>query len=126
MSSSAVDAHLDLLESEFKALSACLIDSRPEDLLTASTTLQRLAVELAKMATASGQLRLKSSPQLLRIKALAAGIATVRENLMRQMAFVGRALEIVVPATRDKSTYAGGGAYGQPVQQSGAFSVLSA
>nr|WP_315491202.1 hypothetical protein [uncultured Rhodoferax sp.] len=126
MSSSAVDVHLDLLESEFKALSACLIDSRLDALLAAGATLQRLSVELAEMAKGAGQMRLKSSPQLLRIKALAAGIANVRENLLRQLAFVGRALEIVVPATRDKSTYAGGGVYGQPVQQSGAFSVLSA
>lgn len=126
MLSSALDAHLDRLESEFKALAACLIDSQPEGLVAASATLQRLSVELARMAGAAGQMRLKSSPQLPRIKALAAGIANVRENLLRQMAYVGRALEIVVPATRDKSTYAGGGAFGQPVQQSGAFSVLSA
>lgn len=126
MSHSVVDAHLDRLESEFKTLSACLIDSQPEALVAASATLQRLAVELAKMAAGTSQMRLKSSSDVSRIKALAAGIASVRENLLRQVAYVGRALEIVVPATRDKSTYAGGGVYGQPVQQSGAFSVLSA
>jgi hypothetical protein len=126
MLGTTLDAHLDLLEFEFKALSACLIDSQPDALIAASATLQRLVVEFSKMADGLGQMRLKSSPQLLRIKALAAGIANVRESLLRQMAFVGRALEIVVPATRDKSTYAGGGVYGQPVQQSGAFSVLSA
>jgi hypothetical protein len=122
----ALDAQLDLLESEFKALSACLLHGQPEALLAASASLQRLTVELAKLAAGQGQMRLKSSPQLPRIKALAAGIAHVRESLLRQMAYVGRALEIVVPATRDKSTYAGSGVYGQPVQQSGAFSVLSA
>ena len=126
MLSSALDAHLDRLESELKALAVCLIDSQPEGLVAASATLQRLSVELAKMAGGVGQMRLRSSPQLPRIKTLAAGIANVRESLLRQMAYVGRALEIVVPATRDKSTYAGGGVYGQPVQQSGAFSVLSA
>lgn len=122
----ALDAHLDILEIEFDTLSACLIDSQPEALLAASATLQRLSVELAKMAGGRGQMPLKSSPQLPRMKTLAAGIANVRESLLRQMAYVGRALEIVVPATGDKSTYAGGGVYGQPVQQSGAFSVLSA
>ncbi len=127
MQSSKLDTQLDLLESQFQALAASLLDGRSDAFLSGGAVLQRLAVEMAQMANGLGRAELTSPRRMLRIKVLASGIANLRESLLRQMAYVDRALEIVVPATRDKATYAGGGgAYGQPVRQSGALSVLAA
>lgn len=126
MSFSSLDSKLDLLESQFLALSASLVNGQPDDLLAGSVKLQRSAVELVQLSASLGPMQPKRAQAILRIKALASGLANLRENLLRQMAYVDRALEIVVPATRNKSTYNGGGAYGQPVRQSGAFSVLAA
>lgn len=126
MSFSSLDSQLDLLESQFVELSASLVNGRPDELLASSARLQRLAVELVQLSGSQGRAQPKRAQAIVRIKALASGMANLRENLLRQMAYVDRALEIMVPATRNKSTYNGGGAYGQPVRQSGAFSVLAA
>ncbi|MES2581489.1 MAG: hypothetical protein V4627_02135 [Pseudomonadota bacterium] len=126
MQTSKLDTQLDLLESQFNTLAASLMDGKSDALLAGGAGLQRLAVEMAQMVEGLGHTEIKSPHRMQRIKVLASGVASLRESLLRHMAYVERALEIVVPATRDKATYAGGGAYGQPVRQSGAFSVLAA
>lgn len=126
MQSSKLDYQLDLLESQFKALSDSLMDGRPEAVVFDGAGLQRLAVEMAQMVNTLGHAEFKTPRRMRRIQILASGMANLRESLLRRMAYVDRALEIVVPASRDKATYAGSGAYGQPVRQSGAFSVLAA
>jgi hypothetical protein len=126
MPSFNLDTQLDLLESHFHALTASLMDGRSDAFLAGGAVLQRLAVELAQMTNGLSQAELNVSRRMQRIKVLASGMANLRESLLRQMAYVDRALEVVVPATREKATYAGAGAYGQPVRQSGAFSVLAA
>ncbi|QTN30278.1 hypothetical protein HZ993_11020 [Rhodoferax sp. AJA081-3] len=126
MQNSSLDTQLDLLESQLNALSASLVEGRPDALQSGSAALQRLAVDLLQVTGGKGLAQFKQPRQRRRVQVLATGIANLRENLLRHMAYVDRALEIVVPATRDKATYAGSGAYGQPVRQSGAFSVLAA
>ena len=126
MQSSRLDTQLDLLESQFNILAASLMDGRSDAFLSDGARLQRLAVEMVRMVQAVGHAEFNTPSRMQRIKILAGGMANVRESLARHMAYVDRALEIVVPATRDKSTYASGGVYGQPARQSGAFSVLSA
>lgn len=126
MPSTPLDTQLDLLESQLNALSLILVDGHPDALQSGSAALQRLAVDLVQVTAGKGLEQLKQPRQRRRVRVLATGIATLRENLLRQMAYVDRALEIVVPATRDKATYAGSGAYGKPIRQSGAFSVLAA
>lgn len=126
MQNTSLDTQLDLFESQLNALSASLLEGYPDTLVSGSAALQRLAVDLVRVTGGKGLEQLKQPRQRRRVRVLATGLANLRENLLRQMAYVDRALEIVVPATRDKSTYAGSGAYGQPVRQSGAFSVLAA
>lgn len=126
MSHASIDTQLNLLESQLKELGASLMAGNPIAVQAGGLTLQRLAVELVHMADGAGHDQMALPRRALKIKALASSMATLREILLRQMAYVDRALEIVVPVTRDKTTYAGGGAYGQPVRQSGAFSVLAA
>jgi hypothetical protein len=126
MSNFSLDIQLDALESQFKAVEDSLLTGIPAAVQSNGATLQRLAVEFIQMTEQVGRAQLDSPIRIRRVKELARGIATVRESLLRQLAYVDRALEIVVPATREKATYAGVGAYGNPVRQSGAFTVLSA
>lgn len=120
------DHQLDLLESQLQELGSSLIASDAALLQTASTKLQQLAVDLIQMADAMGRTQLRSPDFARRIRSLSAGVASVRENLLRQSAYVDHALALVVPATQQTSTYAGTRTYGGPIRQSGAFSVLSA
>ncbi len=126
MSHKSLDSQLDLLEAHFKDVAASLIDGSPATVQANAEALQRLAVELIQMADNVGRVQLASPHRMRRIKALAGGIATLRESLLRQLAYFDRALEVVVPATREKATYAGSAAYGAPGRQSGAFKVLAA
>ena len=122
----SIDDQLDHLEERLAALASTLIDGNPDALQSASASLQLLAVELVQMLNADGRGQLGVSGRSRRVRALSAGLGTVRENLFRQSAYVDRALELIVPATNQKSTYSGISTYGGPARQSGAFTVLSA
>ena len=126
MSHASLDTQLNLLESQLKELGLSLMAANPAAVQAGGAILQRLAVELVQVVDGVGREQLALPRRALKIKALASNIASMREALLRQMAYVDRALEIVVPVTKDKATYSGGGVYGQPVRQSGAFSVLAA
>lgn len=126
MTHTTFDQQLDLLESQLRELASSLIDGNPALLQLASAKLQQFAVDLIQMADEYGRAQLRTPALARRTRALSVGLSTVRENLMRQSAYVDHALALVVPATRQKSTYAGSQTYGSPVRQSGAFSVLSA
>lgn len=126
MPDSSFDVQLDRLEAHFKEVEACLIDRDATAMQASVAKLQLFAVEFIQTADAVGRAPLGSPGRMRRVKVLAGGIASLRENLLRQSAYVDHALEIVVPATRKKATYAGSATYGSPARQSGAFSVLSA
>lgn len=127
MSQIALDSHLDLLEQRLAMLAASLIDGETDTLVSSSASLQQLAIELAQFGEVPVKFGAKGMPdRVLRIKGLVGGLASIRENLLRQAAFVDRALETVVPATQQKSTYSSNRTYGGPVRQSGAFTVLAA
>lgn len=126
MSHVSFDHQLDMLESQLKELGAILVDGSPDQLHMASTRIQQLAVDLIQMADAVGRAELSAPVFSRRIRALSNGLTTVRENFLRQSAYVDHALALLVPETSQMATYPGARAYGGPVRQSGAFSVLSA
>lgn len=126
MSHPTLDSQLDLLEAQFQELGGSLIAGNPELLQAAGARFQQLTVELIQMADQVGRIQLDSPSRARRIRALSSGLGILRENLLRQSAYVDHALAVVVPATQQKATYAGSRAYGSPIRQSGAFSVLSA
>jgi hypothetical protein len=126
MSNTTLDTQLDFLEERLNLLAATAIDGSPDVLQTVSGSIRLLAVELKQMLEADGWNPMGVSGRASRVRSLAAGLATVREGLLRQSAYVDRALELIVPAMQQKSTYPGSTAYGAPVRQSGAFAVLSA
>ncbi len=126
MSNISIDSQLDFLDAQIKELGASLIDGNPELLQAASAKFQQMAVELIQMADEVGRSQLNRPGRARRIRMLSSSLATVREGLLRQSAYVDHALSLVVPATRHTATYAGARTYGGPIRQSGAFSVLSA
>jgi hypothetical protein len=126
MSTSHFDTQLEQLELQCQAVQASLLSGNAAALQAGSAALLRLTVEVSQLAGEAGATQLDTASRANRVKALASGIAILREGLLRQLAYVERGLEIVVPATREKATYATGGAYGSPVRQSGSFSFLSA
>jgi hypothetical protein len=127
MSTPSLDAQLDRLELQFNKLKLSLLDESPEGLQLAGSTFQRLAIEFMQFANGVGRGQLSTPARIRRVKAMALGLATLRECLLRQMAYVDRALAIMLPASREKATYAGvAGAYGSPVRGSGTFSGFAA
>ena len=118
--------HIDRLEERVNLLATTVVDGSPNLLQSVSGDLQSLAVELKHLLEANVRNPLEASGLATRVRLLAAVLATVREGLLRQSAYVDRALELIVPHMQQKSTYPGSKAYGAPVRQSGAFSVLSA
>lgn len=116
---------LEGLEGQFKTLSAQLVAGQPEQLTLACTKFQQLAVDLLRLSDPVGRAHMRNPAVVHRIRVLGAGLSNLRENLMRQSAYVDQALALVVPQTVQKATYPGIRTYGGPVRQSGAFSVLS-
>ena len=121
----SLDIQIDLLEERLNLLAAAVVDGSPDVLQSVSANLQLLAVELMQMLEAQGRDQLGVSGRASRVRSLAAGLSMVREGLLRQSAYVDRALETIVPGMQKKSTYPGSNAYGAPVRQSGAFTVLA-
>ncbi len=120
------DAQICLLEAQFRVVSAALLDGGPVAIQSTSATLQRLAVELVQMVDETGRDQLNSPGHLQKLSVLASGMVALRENLVRQSAYVERALEVLVPATRQKSTYADSGVYGSSIRRSGEFTAFAA
>lgn len=127
MTRSSLDNQLELLEAQFNEVGNCLMDGNPEGLKSSGARLQQMAVELMQLADAAGRTQLKSTARTQRMRALASGVAVLREHMLRQSAFVDRALAVLVPATGHKATYTGGaGAFDRQARHSGAFTVFSA
>ena len=127
MTRSSLDNQLDILEAQFRDVGASLMAGNPELLESTGARFQQMAVELKQIADGMGRMQLKSTTRTQRIRALVSGMGVLRENLLRQSAYVDRALGVLVPSTGHKATYAGGGgAFNRQVRQSGAFTVLSA
>jgi hypothetical protein len=122
----SLDNHIDVLEERFDLLAAAVVDGSPEVLQSVSADFQLLTVELLQMLNAGGRDQMGISDSASRVRSLAAGLSTVREGLLRQAAYVDRALELIVPGMQKKATYPGSNnAYGAPALQSGAFAVLT-
>ena len=127
MSKSSLDLQLDMLEAQFNKVKASLLNGSPAALQEAAATFQRLAVEFIQFADAVGRAQLATPARMRRIKALFDGLGTLRECQLRQVAYVERALAVVLPATREKATYTGAaGAYGSAARRSGTFSGFAA
>lgn len=128
MPTPTLDEQLEVLEAQLNQLKAGLLEGNPAAVQAMGAAFQRLSIEFAQFAGSVGRTQLNSPQRIRKIKSLMAGMAALRENLMRQIAYVERALSIVLPKTPEKSTYGSGstGAYGTPGRRSGTFSGFTA
>ena len=125
MKTSLLDSQLDRIELQFHELGSLLLSGNAQQVQLASAQMQQLTVDLLHMVDEVGCSTVQSRSYLGRLRACAAAIQPLREGVLRQSAYVDRALEVVMPAAQ-RATYASGAKYGGAVRQSGAFKVLSA
>jgi hypothetical protein len=126
MSFTSLEYQLDLLERQFNEVSSALIDGDPVAVESNCLALQQLAVDFVQIADELGQSSLDAGHLTIRIQALAEGLPTLRQNLLRRSSFVERALELLVPAMQQTTYSKNPSPYGKGVQQSGQFKVFSA
>ena len=125
MSFTSLEHQLDLLEHQFNEVSSALIDGDPIAVQSSSSALQQLSVNFVQIADELGRGCLAPTLLTLRLKALANGLPTLRENLLRRSSYVERALQLVVPATQNATYAKTTGPYGTGVRQSGKFKVIA-
>ena len=116
---------LDQVERQFNEVAAHLAAGDVASLAVASAGLRALSVDLLRL-----QPQIRRSPErrrlVARVRLLVQGMQVVRENIARGVALVDQAVGVLVPG-QPKSTYGvRSGVYGNALQQSGAFRVLSA
>ncbi len=131
MTHTVLDHQLDQMESELAQLRASLRDGDPALVQSASTIFQRLTVDFLQMSNELGRTRSSTPARMQRIKRLAQDVVGLREILLRRMAYVDRALAVIVPVTQ-KNTYAAAGPArqgyggGTAARRVGAFAAFSA
>ncbi len=127
MAISPLDLQLNTLEAQLNIVKRSVLDGSPAALQTAGSIFQRLAVEFIQCVDALGRAQVATPGRVRRIKALSDGLTSVREGLLRQQAYVERALAIMLPAAPEKTTYTGtSGTYGSATRRSGTFSGFAA
>lgn len=126
MSSTQTESVISQIEFQLTLCSKALLDSKAEDLVSASSALQSLMVDFSKLLKQTAA-EAKGDPALrLRIQRIAALMTSYRTNLIRQAVVVDRTLAALVPATQVQTYAPPTGAYGrQPYgsagRQSGEF-----
>jgi hypothetical protein len=126
MSKNSLEHQLFLVEAQLKVASAALLAASTATMVDSCTQLQSLSIHLLQMTQALGPRHADVLRLSARMDAVAQGLPQVREGLLRRMAYVERALEMVVPQGQ-KAGYADiHSPYGNTVRQSGQFKVLAA
>lgn len=121
-----IEHALASVESIFSDVSAALISGEPDALLSASAALKQATLDCAQLMQRLTPADLKNPIMKLRLKTIADGLAVRRESLIRRTVLVERALNAVVPATRNTTYAKVAGPYGTAGKQSGSFKYLSA
>jgi hypothetical protein len=116
---------LDLVGQQLDEVSALLLEGDPSHLECSAARLQQLSTNLKELVDGAGRQQVQTVLFVKRLSQMVSRFATLREGLLRRMAHVERALQIVVPTTT-RATYVTNGVYGNARRQSGAFKVLSA
>lgn len=130
MLSHQVESALQQLELRSTAVAQALGGSDPIGLELASTQMRAVAVAFAEFVQGLSATDRLDPQLLLRLKDMGRVMAAHRQSLARRAVTVDRALGVLVPSATRTPTYGHAGrktaAYGSPVRQSGAFTVLAA
>ena len=124
--SPSLENALSQAEKTLTEVSAALVSGEPSAVLSASAALKLATLDCAQLMQRLTPEDLKNPTLKLRLKIIAAGLAVRRESLIRRSVLVERALNAVVPATRNTTYAAAAGPYGTAAKSSGSFRYLSA
>ena len=131
MSSSLLQAHLEIIETHIASVTQLLQGSSANDLTPACTALQSAVLDFASLMQQKS-VELDAAPSLkARLRKVALTLASCRESLARRAALTDGALGTLMPATR-QDTYAPAAnryahqPYGSAGRQSGEFRVTCA
>jgi hypothetical protein len=131
MSSSLVQAHLEIIESHIDSVTQMLQGLASADLTPACTALQSAVLAFANLMQQKSA-KLDADPSLkARLRQVSLSLASCRESLVRRAALTDGALGTLMPATR-QDTYAPAAnryarqPYGSAGRQSGEFRVTCA
>ena len=127
MSQPTLESTLSALEAQLAFLSLALKDGAVDALAAQAQALQTLVVEanalLAPWTPLGAHLQ---AADAARLRALGAGVAQVREHMLRRQALVEQALHMVVPAMQTPVYAAAAGPYGVGAKSSGRFQAFHA
>ncbi len=126
MSPAELEHLLSQVESQCHALAVAVGQSEPDVVRASSAALHKLAMDTAHFFAAQPNAAQTSRADCARLKRAAMSLTLQREQLVRRAAMNERALQALVPATREASYAQLAGPYGGAVRQSGAFSLLKA
>jgi hypothetical protein len=101
----AVEHALSQIERQCESLATALARGEPLALEQAATGLRQMAIGFSDLLQQHEQAAGFTPALRTRVKALAAALAALRENLLRRAAVVERALDVVLPG-REQPTYA--------------------
>ena len=113
-------------ERHVAEVAAAIVSGEPQSLGIASASLRQATLTLSDAVQRLSPAQQRDPRVGARVQKMAAALALQRESLIRRTVVVERALNTLVPATRDAGYAQGAGAYGRPGRQSGAFGRLSA
>ncbi len=124
--STLIEKSLTDAERHVAEVAAAIVSGEPQSLGIASASLRQATLTLSDAVQRLSPAQQRDPRVSARVRKMAAALALQRESLIRRSVLVERALNTLVPATRDAGYAQGAGAYGRPGRQSGAFGRLSA
>ena len=117
---------LDLVEQQFHEVASLLAQEDPTQFAQASAALHTLTLELVRLMAVARRHPDANRLMRQRLKLLAIGMQTLRDNLSRRAAFVDRSVAVLFPAKADATYSAGGARRGNIYQQPRSFRSLPA
>ena len=124
--STLIEKSLTDAERHVAEVAAAILSGEPQSLGIASASLRQATLTLSDAVQRLSPVQRRDPRVSARVRKMASALALLRESLIRRTVLVERALNTLVPATREAGYAQGAGAYGRPGRQSGAFGRLSA
>ena len=113
-------------ERHVAEVAAAVVSGEPQSLGIASASLRQATLTLSDAVQRLSAAQQRDPRVSARVRKMAAALALQRESLIRRTVLVERALNTLVPATREVAYAQGSGAYGRAGRPTGAFGRLSA
>ena len=119
------DARLELFTQQLDTLATAMLCGDVRVIEALAPELQEIAVGLLQTAHGIQRNGVQSAQRVARLRLVGLKLQALREGMIRQSAYVDRALQVVLPAAA-LTTYQDRALYGSGVRQSGAFQGYAA